>query len=507
MKQSLLARAELLHSTLYDISIVVGATQLKLMVPFMNSYIKQLQGEVEIEQLFSRMGWRENNTKFVLGDMLYSRDGTSAQHRLSEEIKSEIPGLTQQGSLETWKSAIQFYNAPGHEAHRFMLYCGFGAPLLHMTGHSGVIVNGNGDSGTGKTTAISAAASIFGHPLTFLINGTSGGSTVNALYAKLAAYNNLPFGLDEITRLDPKILGDFAIQINQGTGKIRLLRSGNMSQNTLTWATIVMTSANTDVYSMLSESRADAGAEAMRVLQIPFIIPNTRTKTEADQFLRDLKDHHGVAGHLFIHYITQEYEAVKARVIAAVQVIDKMACITTAERFWSGAIASALAGGLAARKLGLLTGFPIESDITWVIKKLSASRISLGDHIASPAEVISEFLEARVGETLILSQTLKPNIAPRIDQLPRGSLCIRHEADVAVVYIMRSEFRRYCTATGANYGAIQKDLTDRGALLDHNKQVVLGKGTDLGKGQVRCWAVDLNRIQEGTENEKDESAD
>jgi hypothetical protein len=497
MKQSLLARPEVLHAALYDISIVVGAAQIKLMVPFMNAYIKQLQADAEIEQLFSRMGWREENTKFVLGDMLYERSGESTQHRLSEEVKSEIRGLGPRGDLENWKQTIQFFNSPGHEAHRFILYCGFGAPLLHLTGHKGVIVNGSGDSGAGKTTAIKAAASIFGHPVDFLINGTDGGTTENALYAKLGAYNNLPFPLDEITLIDPKILGKFAMNVNQGVGKIRLMRSGGINQTILTWATIVLSSANTDIYGTLSQSRADAGAEAMRVLQIPFVMPKSHTKAEADRFLRELQEHHGTAGHLYIQYITQEYEAVKARVIAAVEVIDRMANISTAERFWSGVIASAMAGGLAARRLGLLANFPIEQDITWVIKKLSTSRKEMVDHIASPCEVISEFMETRVGETLTVSQTLKANIAPRVDQSPRGSLCIRHEVDAGIVYIMRSEFRRYCTETGANYGAIQKDLVDRQALLDHNRQVVLGKGTDLGKGQVRCWVVDLSKIQEG----------
>jgi hypothetical protein len=144
--------------------------------------------------------------------------------------------------------------------------------------------------------------------------------------------------------------------------------------------------------------------------------------------------------------------------------------------------------------LGLLDGFPIEEDFNWIVKQISTSRSSLVEHIASPDEVISEFLEARVGETLVVSQTLVANIAPRIDQAPRGALCIRHEVDAQRVYVMKSEFKRYCQETGANYGATQKDLEARGILLDRNKQVVLGKGTDFGKGQVRCWELDLTKL-------------
>ena len=173
-----------------------------------------------------------------------------------------------------------------------------------------------------------------------------------------------------------------------------------------------------------------------------------------------------------------------------------MAHITTAERFWSGLIAVAMGGGLAGRRLDLLTGFPVEEDIKWVIKRLSSARASMIDHIPSPAEIISEFMDAMIASTLTISQTLKGNISPRVDQSPRGALCIRHEVDANIVYIVRSEFRRYCNESGANYGTIQKDLTERGALLDCNKQTVLGKGTDFGKGQVRCWMIDLSKLQE-----------
>lgn len=497
MKQSLLARLDAFHAALFDISIIVNPTQLKLLVGFMSAYIKQLQNEAQIEQLFSRVGWRDDNTKFVYGDIIFNRDGTSTTHRLSEEIKAEIPGLCRHGDLDGWKQAIQFYNAPDHEAHRFLLYCGFGAPLLHMTGHKGVLVNGSGDSGAGKTTVISAAASIYGHPIDFLINGTKGGTTNNALYAKLAAYNNLPFGLDEITLIDPKVLGEFAMQVNQGTGKTRLIRTGAISTLVQTWATIVLTSANTDIYATLSQSRADAGAEAMRVLQIPFDTPSSRSKIEADAFLRELKDHHGVAGIVFLQYITENYEVIKTRIIAAVQAVDSQAHITAAERFWSGAIASAYVGALAARYLGLLENFPVEKDIEWVIRKLSVSRKSLKDEISSPRELFSEYLEARLASTLVVTQTLKANVAPRIEQLPRNSLTIRHEVDAQRMLIMKSDFKDFCKEMGGNYGAVQADLITRKILLNANKQVILGKGTDLSKGQVRCWEIDLKQLQEG----------
>lgn len=495
IEQSMLAKPDVLHGTLLAKGLYVTPGRIKPLVSYMIAYIKELQKTEITEQLFSRLGWREENTKFVLGDTIYNQDGTVVPHALSPEIKAEVPGLRREGDLESWKKIIQFYNAEGHEAHRFMLYCGFGSPLLHMTGHKGVIVNGTGAPGAGKTTAISAAASIFGHPVDLLFNGTRAGSTVNAMYSSLSAYNNIPFGMDEITRIDPKILGDFALSVSQGMGKMVNTRAGMLSHNRPSWATMVLTSANTDVYIALGQSRSDAAAEAMRVLQIPFEIPKYHTKTSADQFLRDLKIHYGLAGHVFMEFVVANHTVMAQRVSSIMAMVDSKAIITSGERFWSGAIAAAFAGALLARKLGLLEGFPIEQDFEWVINQISSSRKSMVEHISSPKEILSEFLEARVGETLVVSQTLKANIAPRVDQAPRGALCIRHEVDAERVYIMKSEFKRYCVEMGANYGAIQTELEDVKVLVDRNKQIVLGKGTDFGKGQVRCWEIDLKQLQ------------
>lgn len=497
IEQSLLAKPEGLHGVLLSKGLYVTPGRIKLMVSFMIAYIKELQVQVATERLFARIGWREEHTKFVLGGAMYERDGTITQHQLSPEIKSELPGLRTSGTLEAWKDAVQFLNAEGHEAHRFMLYAGFGAPLLHMTGHKGAIINGTGSPGAGKTTAVSAAMSIYGHPVESLFNGTKAGSTVNAMYSSLAARNHLPLGMDEITLIDPKIFGEFCLSVSQGMGKIVNTRAGTLAHNRPSWATLVLTTANTDVYSTLGQSRVDAAAEAMRVLQIPFAIPSSRTKVEADKFLRDINTNHGHAGHVFIQYVTENYDLVVQKVLLIMELIERKAGISSSERFWSGAIAVSICGAMIARKLGLLDNFPVETDFEWSCQLPAGARGSLVENLVTPREVISEFLETCVAQTLVVSQTLKAGRAVRIDQAPRGALLVRHEVDADRLYITRSEFKRYCAEKGANYGDIQRDLEISAVLLDRNKPIVLGKGTDFGKGQVRCWEIDMKELREG----------
>ena len=494
LPQGMLAKAEALHTEILGKGLYVTTPQAKATITFMTAYIRALQKTTATEKMFSRLGWRDKYTKYVLGGSLFKSDGTTEQHPISADITEAVRGLGTAGTLEGWKQAMSFYKARDHEAHRFAVYCGFGSPLLHMTGHKGVVVAATGESGAGKTTATFAANSIMGHPEELKVDGNESGATENALYLLYAARSSILFHLDEVTRMRPEVFGRFCLAAPQGKPKDVVTQTREIRKNTLFWEGMVLASANTNLYHVLASSRADATAEAMRLFQLSFPTPTSHSKGEADQFLRDIKNNYGHAGPVFLQFVVQNYATVKERVEKMMLMVDAKAQITAAERYWSAVVAANFTGALAARKLGLLEGWPIEQDFEWIIKQIVGIRSNIVEHISAPKETISEFLESKVGETLVVAQTLNSNIAPRVDQAPRGALSIRHETDTKKMYVMKSEFKRYCQETGANYSAIQNDLELRGILLDRNKLIVLGKGTDFGKGQVRCWELDMTRL-------------
>lgn len=491
-----LANEAAVHGLLLKKGVYIRPAKLKQMVAFMVAYITQLQRESRTEQLFARLGWREDHAAFVLGDRVYRPGGQVDKHQMPPEMRQELPGLRRNGTLEGWKEAIQFYNVADHHAHRFMLYGAFGSPLLHMAGHHGVTINAYGPSGIGKTRTLHAINSVWGHPEELGTSGTAQGTTVNARFALLSVYNNLPFTFDEITLVAPKVFGEFVMTVPQGKGRRRLLRSGALSKNVETWDTAVYTSANTDAYMSLMQHRRDATAEAMRLLQIPFSLPSVYTQAQADHaYQTGLMQHFGHAGHVFAPYIVDKYAKIQETVREVVARTSERGRMPIAERFQSGIIGAHVVGALIARKLGLLADFPVESDWAWMIDQLAGMRKAIQEHHATAREILSEFLESRVGETLVVSQTLGRNIAPRIDQVPRGALSIRIEADMALLFLLKAEFKRYCIETGANYGEIQETLLVENILIDANARRILGAGTDFSKGQVPCWIIDLKELQ------------
>lgn len=496
VEQRALADPHALHGVLLSKGVYVPPQRVKLMVNFMVAYISELQKQSIVEQSYSKLGWREDFNTFILAENAYHANGAVTSHQPSPEMKQEMPGLHCMGTIEGWKQAIQFYNAAGYEAHRFLFYTAFGAPLFHMTGYNGAILNATGKPGVGKSTTLMAINSVWGHPVNLMVNGTKSGTTPNALHTLLSIYNNIPFCMDEITRLDPRLLGDFCLSVSQGQGKRRSTRSGQLNRTIETWATTVVTTANTDMYLTLAGDRRDSAAEAMRAFQIPITLPHAHSKADADHFSKvELAANYGHAAHIFAAYVVTNYESVKKLVTDLTKLVDQRGQVASAERFWSAIIASNIAGAMVARKLGLIDGFPIEADCKWSVSQIQNIRASMKEHLSTPRETLSEFLESRVSETLVVSQLGNPNIAPRIDQMPRGALTVRHEREANRLFIMKSALKLWCAESGAHFSDIQESLERDGVLLDRNAQKVLGAGTDFGKGQVRCWVINLEELR------------
>jgi hypothetical protein len=495
VEQRALADPHALHGVLLSKGIYVPPQRVKLMVSFMVAYITELQKQVAVEQSFSRLGWRNDFKTFIMAEHAYHANGTTTMHQPSPEMKQEMPGLHCAGTLEGWKKTVQFYNNPGYDAHRFLFYTAFGAPLFHMTGYSGALLNATGKPGAGKSTTLMAINSVWGHPSNLMVNGTKSGTTPNALHTLLSIYNNLPFCLDEITRIDPKILGDFCLSVSQGQGKRRNNRSGQLIRAIETWSTTVVTTANTDVYLTLAGDRRDSAAESMRAFQIPIHLPGTHTKAEADKFSKqDLHSNYGHAAHVYAAFIAENYESIKQLVLQVTHIVDQQGEIAPAERFWSAIIASNIAGAITAKRLGLLDTFPIEQDCKWAVAQIKQIRTTMREHISSPKEILSEFLESKVSETIVVSQT-QTAVQPRTDQPPRGALTIRYEKDTGLIFVMKSAFRQFCNETGAHFSDIQEALEQQKVLLHRNTQKVLGAGTDFGKGQVRCWMISVAELE------------
>ena len=123
----------------------------------LRTYMDELRQIRSMSNLYASMGWKENNTQFVLGNTLFRSSGgevtkdaislTSASNKTSQDLYST------KGTVENWVELTSLLEKAGMPWHMFALGIGFSAPLYNFTGLKGLTISLYGPTGGGKTLA------------------------------------------------------------------------------------------------------------------------------------------------------------------------------------------------------------------------------------------------------------------------------------------------------------------------------------------------------------------
>ena len=500
LPQSLISDSRKLYAYLLAKGVYMSPEQSKATQIYMSAYLQKLAADADRDKLYDRMGWHESHREFVMGNQVIVGDGSSRPHQPSRSIRAVTKeGVCASGSVDAWNHAMQFYNVDGMEGSRMFIYASLGAPIFHMndTGNKGVLFTASGKSGRGKTTTLMAAASVWGNPHALLVNGNKDGATTNALYEALGTYHSLPFIWDDTTERDPDELRKFLLNISQGQGKMRMKDSGGISERRVTWETIVLASANTDDLSRLMTSGKDVDPHLMRLIGVEFGLIDTSApaKQRADTFLRAIAQNNGHAGPAMMKHMVQHYESVRRGYIKNIAKVDHLLNSTnaSAERFWSAGIAAAYTGAGLAQAVDLLPGFPIESDLLWMVSHLGRQRDQINENRQDAEELFAEFLEMHISNTLVVSPKAGSNLDNIVNK-PYGALLIRHEPDNNAMWVSRAAMMEYCTEHKAPFNQIEQALLARGIITQRSGLKVLGSDTPYAKGQTRVWKVDCKKL-------------
>jgi hypothetical protein len=224
-----------LRKELSKYGVVAPEGQFKLINSYVIHALKELQFKRKAEIMRRQFGWADGDTKFIVGDREISKDQVYYSPP-SSITESMVPYFEPKGTLEAWKEVFALYGKEGMEVQAFAALTGFGAPLLKFTGQKGAIINLiHRHAGTGKTTVLRMANSIYGHPEELL--GTIDDTKV-ARITKVGILNNIINTVDEITNLDPKMFSDLVYAYSQGKGKDKGdAQENKLRINNTTWRT------------------------------------------------------------------------------------------------------------------------------------------------------------------------------------------------------------------------------------------------------------------------------
>jgi len=250
------------------------------------------------------VGWFRD--AFVLPDETFGRDDIFFQAE-----SAVVADFSRSGTLDDWKRNVASY-AAGNMPLMFAISAALAGPLLYLMRMEGAGFHFIGGSSCGKTTAVQAAASVWGGP-NFKRTWKS---TTNGLEAAAAESNDTLLVLDEIGEATPRDVGRVVYALGNGTGKSRAKQTGH-AKNVRRWRTVLLSSGERGLSSIMTEAgeRVTAGQE-VRLLSIPSdgFEHGTFDSLHSFDSGRHLADHlkgaagesYGVAGREWLRWLTED---------------------------------------------------------------------------------------------------------------------------------------------------------------------------------------------------------
>jgi len=485
------------HKKFLDEGISIALNAVDMMRDYLNTYMDELGKEVDSQQLYIDMGWKEGHEAFLLGDRLLRKGAPTEKHSFGAYTSNALSDYVRPvGDLKTWSSISNILNKEGMEAHAMTLLFGFGAPIMKMTGFDGTYINMLGKSNAGKTTMLTWIASIYGE---YSHLKTQKGDTYNSKMSRLAALNNLPMVLDEVTNMNDDDVSDFIYDVTQGRDKARL-RKDATAMEARTWSTLVISSSNSSISDKLQGSKGDAEAERMRMIE--YVVPNLDVfETHAKEIHAVLKDNYGVAAEPYLKYIVDNYDKIQDVLTKYIATFETLARSEGRERFWVAALSAALVGGYIAKNLGIID-INIERVRNWAVKMVRDMRDDVKANAANYSGFLGEFMNSNIINTLKLDMVPRNNtfvisswVAPKRDLLIR----VEKYAEESRVFISKVALNRWIRDKKIDRATFLNELYEKGYLAEKGVAKILGEGwpDNTSNSAVACIELCLDNSECG----------
>ena len=490
---STLANAQSLRTILAKHGVVCGGDRrFNAIFEYLNHALGALQYNNKAEEMRNQLGWADKDTKFILGDKEYTK--TETFHSPPSSATKKTAGFMQPaGTLEKWKEVFDLYGRPGLEPHAFAALTAFGSPLFKFTGHKGAVINViHPTSGTGKSTILRMANSVYGDPdgLCYPSN-----DTVNSRIHKFGVHNNIHNCIDEITNMAPYKFSDLAYAITGGTGKDRMKASTNeLRENFATWQSLTVCSSNSSFYEKLCTIKQNPDGERMRVFEYKIEkVPAISTEEGAQYFDDQLMANYGTFGPLYIDWLVKNKDTGVGYLKDAMAKVGRDCEFTSRERFWLGAIASNMAGGLIVARHLNGCSWNLKRIYDWVVEEAKTLKSESAPQGLNPSGVIGEYVINNMQNMLVINGAAdkRSSMAPVPIREPRGALHIRFEPDTNKLCLVVNPFKESCVDKQINYTETVSALKKVGALTAGSQRI--GKGLTGINFSIHCLILDTTK--------------
>lgn len=282
----------------------------------LNQYLIETTPEVRARHV-RRVGWY--GRAFVLPACTVGDPAGEFYH--FDEDKRNDAKFIRAGTLDGWRKLVAS-KAGEHKRLLLAISAAFAGPLIRLVNEESGGLHFTSNSSAGKTTALSLASSVYGHPETFWRKWKT---TDVGIEAMAEDHNDNLLGLDEIGEADPRIISDAAYMLGSGIGKVRG-RTDGTTRAVRRWKTMVLSTGEVGTAAMINAAggKHRAGHD-VRLVEVPAdagrgfgLFDSTGNYPTAGDLSAGLvsaaREHHGHAGLAFVERIAADMDSATARV-------------------------------------------------------------------------------------------------------------------------------------------------------------------------------------------------
>ena len=348
-------------------------------------------------------GWQEDDS-FVFSGSVYKK-GLEPFAVPMQGLGNITNNTRITGSVTAWRDFVNLLIKRELWDHLAVMLMGAGAPLMRFTGLSGLTVHcASRESGTGKSLALDAAASIWGHPMHYR---TGSGTSPVAMQQRLGLLHSLPMITDEITSSNHnnfEWFPAFVFSMSEGRGKERMESGSNKERlNLSTWAGISIMSSNTYTVDWMTGARKySSEGELRRMLE--FVMEEKLTWTPAEiRIIKSLQNNYAVAGDTLTRFLVNNIDEVRALTETTVERMYPEMDATNDERFWMAGVGCAVAAGLIfGKERSGIVDIPLRPIINALRNKIELQRKSILGSKRTAEDVLNAYVREYFGKFVIV---------------------------------------------------------------------------------------------------------
>lgn len=471
---------------------------------FLKQYVKQCLTALDQKQgrtvSYDSFGWKEDDTKFLLGDRLISAtidasgDVTTqiAKVSLTNTAARIAKAMVPKGTLDDAMKAGQQLLAPGHE-WQFATYASSYAAIImnFLIPQEGGVVWSTYDheGGKGKSLATLAAASVWGIPEEISVTSSD---TAVARNIKLGTLRHIPQCYDEMNRSDPQAAKDYLQAFTSGKEKDRGTREGQLQTTNRNWRTVLITSSNQELKGAVA---ASDGSQAMssRVMEIEATTLPIAKREHKESFKKQFLANSGQMGEAFV------IRTVACKAIGALAMLIDEGMEYIEGRYEFGPqqrfkLAFFVAHYVAYRimvETGLLEFNP-EERIDWLLEKNNFNEVHGSVEVVSMEDLIASYMNENMRSMLVVRSDNGYKAQEPLTN-PTGPLTIRRE-QLGNLYLDRGPLGKWLTKREVSMTAFLESLAKKGLVLHKSKHKNLGAGTPYSTTQTRCLVINGSRL-------------